>query len=380
VVTGVPVLTGAVAPAAAADRGANGEIAFSHDSGQIAVLKGGTETVLPPTGASTPQFSPDGTRIAYATDYHIWIMKANGTGAKAVPVTGNPYEGDPAWSPDATKLAYINGSNGQIYTVKTSGGAAKQLTTTGGDINDLKWSPDGTKIAYDAWDNATEFPQIFTVTVATKKVTRLTSGSCPSSEPDWSPDGSQITFSTACFDGDGNIGVMPAAGGTATAVALYTEADAGYPSWSPDGSEIVFSANEGKGSSQLWESSPGNPGDGKDVTATQLTFDQGQPSNTMPSWQPVHHPKVTVKPKSAAPGATLTVTVSDFLSEQTVKLVFTDSGGTQTTLGSAQTALAGGFTHKVKIPAAAAAGAGTLKAVGVGGLSAVTKVTVTAGG
>jgi dipeptidyl aminopeptidase/acylaminoacyl peptidase len=375
-------LGGALTPALATDRGANGEIAFNHGNGQIAVLNGGTETVLTPTGASqsTPQFSPDGTRIAYYSNFHIWIMKANGTGAKAVPVTGNPYEGDPAWSPDATKLAYINGSNGQIYTVKASGGTPRQLTTNGGDINDLKWSPDGSKIAYDAFDGSgTGTFQIFTVAPATGKVTRLTSGSCPSTQPDWSPDGSQIAFSTSCFDGDGNIAVMPATGGAATAVALYVEADAGYPSWSPDGSEIVFSANEGMGSEQLWESAPGNPGDGTHVTATQLTSDPGQPYNTAPSWQPVHHAKVTASPKTVAPGASVTATGTDFLSGQTVKLTFVDSGGTQTPLGSVKTSMAGGFTQAVTIPAGAAAGTGKLKAAGVGGLSATTLITIATG-
>lgn len=367
-------------PAWAADRGADGVVAFSHAGNQIAVLAAnGTETILTPSGGNQgqPAFSPDGTRIAYASGFHVWIMKANGTGAKAVPVTGNPYEGDPAWSPDATKLAYINGSNGQIYTVNVSGGTPKQLTTTGNQISDLKWSPDGRKIAYDAFDSAaTNQHQIFTVATATGTATRLTSSSCPSSEPDWSPDGSQIAFSTSCFDGGGNIAVMPAGGGPATAVALYTLASAGYPSWSPDGSEIVFSANEGQGSEQLWESSPTNPGNGTNVTATRLTNDSGQPYNTVPSWQPVHHPKATVTPSSAAPGASVTVTVSDFLSVQTVKLTFVDSKGTTTALGSAKTALSGGFSHKVTIPKAAAAGTGKITATGVGGLSATKAFTV----
>lgn len=380
--TGVVIgwlLAGPVAPAGAADRGANGEIAFSHGNGQIAVLSGGTETILTPVGASQaqPAFSPDGARIAYAGGLHIWIMKANGTHPVAVPVTGNPYEGDPTWSPDATKLAYINGSNAQIYTVKTAGGAATQLTTSGTTISDLKWSPAGNVIAYDAFDSATGHTQLFTVSVPGGVVKRLTSGACTSSEPDWSPDGASIAFSTSCFDNNANIAVMPARGGAATQVALYAEADAGYPSWSPDGSVIVFAANEGQGSEQLWEASPGTPGDGKNVTATQLTFDGGQPLNTMPSWQPVHQPKVTVTPTSAAPGASVTVTITDFLSGQSVKLAFTDANGVRTALGSAKTSLAGGANKTVTVPAGAAPGAGKLTATGSGGLTANVTLTVT---
>ena len=372
------LLTGAMAPAGAADRGANGEIAFSQGNGQIVVFNGSAEHVLTPSGGSQsqPAFSPDGTRIAYGSSFHIWIMKADGTHAAAVPVTGNPFEGDPTWSPDATKLGYINGSNGQIYTVKTAGGAPTQLTTSGTSINDLKWSPRGTVIAYDAYDPGTGNTQLFTVSVPGGVVKRLTSGACASTQPDWSPDGSQIAFATDCIDRAANIATMPASGGAATQVALYTEADAGYPSWSPDGSVVVFSANEGTGSEQLWEASPGTPGDGTHVSATQLIHDPGQPTNTAPSWQPVHHPKVTATPKTAAPGAQVTVTVTDFLSGQVVKLTFTDAKGTKTALGSVTTTIAGGKARTVKLPANAAAGAGKLTATGTGGLSATTATTV----
>jgi Tol biopolymer transport system component len=370
-----------LAPAAsAADRGGNGLIAFSHAGSQIAVLgAGGTETILTPSGGNQawPAFSPDGTRIAFVQAYHLWIMNANGSKGHAVPVTGNPYEGGPAWSPNATKLAYVNGTDGQLYTIPVAGGTPIRITSGITEMADIRWSPDNTKIAFDAKDTAgTGYRQIFSVNVTTKAVTRLTSGGCDSVEPDWSPTGTQVAFSTPCFDGTGNIGVMPAAGGAASPVALLHNAAAGYPSWSPDGTEIVFAANELMGSEQLWESSPSNPGDGTHVTATQLTHDSGQPYNTAPSWQPVHHPHLALSASTGAPGATVTVTGSDFLSGQTVKLSFVDAHGITTALGSAKTPLNGGFTSTVTIPAGAAAGAGKIKATGVGGLSATKTFTV----
>jgi Tol biopolymer transport system component len=172
-----------LAPAAsAADRGANGLIAFSHAGSQIAVLgAGGAETILTPSGGNQawPAFSPDGTRIAFVQSFHLWIMKANGGDAHAVPVTGDPYEGGPAWSPNATKLAYINGTDGQLYTVPVAGGTPTRITSGITEMADIRWSPDGTKIVFDAKDTTgTGYRQIFRVNLTTKAVTRLTSGTC----------------------------------------------------------------------------------------------------------------------------------------------------------------------------------------------------------
>jgi Tol biopolymer transport system component len=367
-----------VGSASAADRGANGVIAFGHGNGQIAILSSAGETVLNPggSGETRPAFSPDGTRIAYITGYHLWTMNADGSDPQAIPVTGNPLESDPTWSPNGTTLAYINSNDGQIYTVSSSGGQAKQITTGLSPAN-LKWSPTSKLIAFDAFDvGGTGFRQVFTVDSGSLQIVRLTSGQCNSDEADWSPDGSQIAYSTACFDGDSNIARMSATGGAVSSVALYAVADAYSPSWSPDGSEIVFSANEGTGSEQLWGASPGTVGDEKDVTATRLTDDSGQPYNVLPSWQPVHEPQVASVPSTGPPKRSVTVTVTDFLSDQKVKVTFTDSKGTKTKLAAVTTSASGGATMSFAVPGAAANGKGTFKATGVGGLTATGTFTV----
>jgi dipeptidyl aminopeptidase/acylaminoacyl peptidase len=366
-------------PVAAADRGANGVIAFSHGNGQIATLSSDGGTILNPNGPrqTRPAFSPDGTRIAYITGYHLWIMNADGSKPRAVPITGNPLEDDPTWSPDATKLAYINGNDGQIYTVSSVGGKPKEITT-GLSPADLKWSPTSKLIAFDASDvHGTGFRQVFTVNITNLQVDRLTSGSCNSDQPDWSPDATEIAFSTACFDGDSNIAIMPSSGGAASPVALYIIADAYLPSWSPDGTAIAFSANEGQGSNQLWEASPSTIGDDKTLTATRLTDDPGQPYNTMPTWQPVHHPFIGAEPAAGPPRTSVTLSATDFLSYEQVKVTFIDSRATKTKVASLTTSASGAFSVSVAVPSGAALGKAKFKATGVGGLTMAGGFTVT---
>lgn len=375
-------LTFLAAPASAVDRGANGLVVFSEGSGTIATLNTATsaEKVLTPSGQSqaNPAVSPDGGRIAYAMNFHIYIETITGTKAKAVAVTGNPYEGFPAWSPDATRLAYANGSDGQIYTVPARGGTSTQLTTGLSGVADLHWSPDGTRIAFDAASSGRQ--QLFAVRVGgTHAVTQLTTANCTSEQPDFSPDGTQLALSTTCVgDGSPQIAIMPAAGGSMTPVAYFkTYAGAAYPSWSPDGTTLIFSANEGQGSSQLWSSPVTNTGgDGSTITATRETKDPNQPSNTAPSWQPVHHSTVAASPTSGAQGATVRLTGRDFLGEQTIKLTLVDESGVSRALGTVRTSLTGGFTATITVPSSAALGTGKLVATGVGGLKASRSFTV----
>src|SRR5215470_16812394 len=55
---------------------------------------------------------------------------------------------EPTWSPDATKIAFTDGSN--IYVISPFGGNAVQLTNVGSNeaADEPAWSPDGTRIAF----------------------------------------------------------------------------------------------------------------------------------------------------------------------------------------------------------------------------------------
>jgi Tol biopolymer transport system component/DNA-binding winged helix-turn-helix (wHTH) protein len=103
---------------------------------------------------SNPSVSPDGSRIAFASDRggyaEIWTSLADGS--KAVPLTSlrNPVTGSPTWSPDGHRIAFDSRAGGrpQIYVVSSSGGPAEKLDCGAGSNVLPHWSPDGKWIYY----------------------------------------------------------------------------------------------------------------------------------------------------------------------------------------------------------------------------------------
>jgi len=73
-----------------------------------------------------PSFSPDGTQIAFGrgvgSGSNIWVMAADGTGARQIETTHCQWNSSPAWSPDASHLAYASndGTSFRIMSVSVS--------------------------------------------------------------------------------------------------------------------------------------------------------------------------------------------------------------------------------------------------------------------
>jgi Tol biopolymer transport system component/DNA-binding winged helix-turn-helix (wHTH) protein len=98
---------------------------------------------------AAPQFSPDGTRIAFQSwrsgAQEIWVCAADGSALSQLTSFGGALSGSPSWSPDGRKIAFDARPNGRahIYVMSPDGGVPKALTN--GNDNDVvpSWSPDG---------------------------------------------------------------------------------------------------------------------------------------------------------------------------------------------------------------------------------------------
>ena len=247
-------------------------IAFTSsrgDSLEILVMRADGSGVTRLTGGSewndaSPSWSPDGSRIAFASDrdtydsdpdtydnFQIHAMNADGSGVTRL--TRNPDWDDsfPAWSPDGSRIAFASdradGFDYQIHVMNADGSGVTPLTGGQGvEATAPAWSPDGSRIAFSAYREDDDNADIYTMNADGTDVTRLTSDPAEDYFATWSPDGSRIAF-TSGRDGNTEIYVMNSDGTGVTRLTNTTaEGDA------TEGDATEGDAAEGRVSGTLY--------------------------------------------------------------------------------------------------------------------------------
>jgi Tol biopolymer transport system component len=160
-------------------------------------------TTSPTTDDVEPAWSPDGNKIAFIrqdrqffVDYcdiyssNLYVMNADGTGLTQLTNSVPGYAYWPDWSPDGTKIAYEvdTGSDYEIYSINADGTGNTQLTNN--TDNDLApaWSPDGTKIVFFRYLNGSSSSDIFVMNADGTSQTNITNTSGTyERQPDWQP-------------------------------------------------------------------------------------------------------------------------------------------------------------------------------------------------
>jgi Tol biopolymer transport system component len=245
-----------VAPAVATMPGRNGVIAFAQSRFQdepdgpgsfvapdiFTVGPGGGEAqrLTHDGDSSTPAFSPDGRRIAFTRASALWVMSADGHGARRI--RGVPANCDcaPTWSPDGRRIAYTSPYG--LWVVPASGGAPRRLVGPGASDaaqvpNSADWSPDGRLIAFARGDTG-----VWTVAARGGPARPLlrTTGFDSANQPAWSPDGRRLAFVRVVIHRDRS----PGWSGIETVRADGRDhrrlvRGVTLPEWAPDGRSLV---------------------------------------------------------------------------------------------------------------------------------------------
>jgi TolB protein len=222
-----------------------------------------------PATGHVPDYSPDGTKIAFERRFGgespdaIWTMNADGSGLAPIQTTcsgeclGDIY---PAWSPDGARLVFSrafgpivnDAATGLDLMAAAADGSGEQLVRhflslegEGREPHDPQWSPDGKRIAVNLLNVAAEpalGSAIYVLDADGDNLRRITPLRLNAGNPDWSPDGKRIVFNSS-YEAQ-------------AAVELYTVRPNGKglrrvrrnpegtiswaPVWAPDGKRLAF--------------------------------------------------------------------------------------------------------------------------------------------
>lgn len=105
--------------------------------------------------ASHPEYARDGSFVAVQSyvggTFHIWTMRPDGTGWKQM-TGGHGDDREPRISPDGKRIAFASDrafkGSYDIWTVEVATGVAKQITFGEADEFEPAWRPDGKAIAF----------------------------------------------------------------------------------------------------------------------------------------------------------------------------------------------------------------------------------------
>ena len=172
-----------------------------------------------------PDYSPDGTRIAFLSDrtgeVEVWASGADGRNPQQWTFLKQPSLGAPRWSPDSRRIAFTApGDDGSsIYLIDSPGQAPRRVAGSH-RCGYLAWSPDG-RALYFSSDRAGV--QIWKVAAEGGEAVQVTSRG--GRVPAVSPDGRFLYYlwdlSSA---GENHLFRLPLAGGQEESVLQYVDA------------------------------------------------------------------------------------------------------------------------------------------------------------
>ncbi len=163
---------------------------------------------------SQPQFSPDGSRIAFASDRsgtrEIWVCDPDGSNAAPLTQFGGPNTSMPSWSPDGDQILFGSESEGQvdIYRIGANGGEATRLTDHPAGDYWPWWSLDGRSVYFSSTRSGRL--EIWSMPADGGEAVQLTTKG--GDVPRESPDGRFIYY-VKSYDPAGSLWRIPADGG-----------------------------------------------------------------------------------------------------------------------------------------------------------------------
>ena len=224
-------------------------------------------TIVPftafPGVATSPAFSPDGSRIAFAWNgnpAHVdkgFDLYVKTLGSETLlRLTQHPSESiSPAWSPDGTQIAFqrLAGADSGIYVVPALGGPERKLRPTRMPSTNfnwisrinftlISWSPDSKSIAFADVAPGEEYARIHLLSTETLETRQIPISPCVGEGlPAFSHNGEYLAY--WCFlseNGEAVLYSLPMRGGQPKKISLSLAFPNGL-TWSPNDEKLIYS-------------------------------------------------------------------------------------------------------------------------------------------
>lgn len=192
-----------------------------------------------------PRYSPDARFLALIGEdatgkEDLFVSDPLGRNPRAIAPSPGQREGAPAWTPDGTRIAFASDRDGnwEIYDVGPDGAGLRRLTNDPAEDLAPVYAPDGRTIVFASDRGGGDDLHLFSMNVDGTGARRITSGALEAA-PDFSPDGKRIAY-VSQTSGEADIWVADADGSNARPVSAEPGIFEYTPRWSPDGTWIAY--------------------------------------------------------------------------------------------------------------------------------------------
>jgi dipeptidyl aminopeptidase/acylaminoacyl peptidase len=148
-----------------------------------------------------PEYKADGVGFYDEARSHIWVVDLGTGAAKQITNGAERNDSDPQWSPDGTRIAFtgwrtdaMSIRNNDIWVVPSGGGTPLKVSDREVGIESVRWSPDAQRIAYVASADDVGIPKIWITSAAGGASILASSEVTYAAHLEWTRDGRGLYF------------------------------------------------------------------------------------------------------------------------------------------------------------------------------------------